>query len=88
MEAAEPVLKTVWAAVRAGGPGGAAAFAAASSQLRLLGGAAGRAAPAPELAEELLERAETLAGSKQVRAGRRWDVCSRDGRRLRAAAAA
>lgn len=46
--------------------GGAAAFASAASQLQLLGGLACRSGPAGELAEELLDKAEQLVGSKQV----------------------
>lgn len=54
----------------------AASFECAASQLRVLGAPALRQAPAAELAEELLERAEQLVGSKQVRWARRgFDLC-------------
>ena len=66
------VLQHLHAAVRgAGGSGGGsaavAAFDSAAAQLQVLGAPALRHAGAADLADELLERAEQLVGSKQVR---------------------
>ena len=68
------VLQHLHAAVRgAGGSGGgsaaSAAFDCAAAQLQVLGAPALRHAGAADLADELLERAEQLVGSKQVRGG-------------------
>lgn len=68
MEAA--VLQHLLGSARgSGSAGAAAAFEAAASQLQLLGGQAWRSGQAGELAEELLDKAEQLIGSKQVRGG-------------------
>ena len=61
------VLQSLLAATRGTGSSGvAASFACAASQLQLLGAAALRHATPAGLAEELLEKAEQLVGSKQV----------------------
>lgn len=68
MEAA--VLQHLLGSARGSGSArAAAAFDAAASQLQLLGGQAWRSGQAGELAEELLDKAEQLIGSKQVRGG-------------------
>lgn len=65
------MLQHLLGSLRGSGSAGAApAFDNAASQLQLLlGGPAWRSGQAGELAEELLDKAEQLVGSKQVREG-------------------
>ncbi len=64
---AEPVLKHLHASLRGGGSSAAWDFHDAATQQQLLGAASLRQDGAADLADDLVERAEQLAGSKQVR---------------------
>ena len=67
MDAATALLQHLQAVVRnEGGDTAATSFECAASQLQLLGAASVRHAAVAELAGELLERAVTMVGSKQV----------------------
>lgn len=86
MEAA--LLKHCLAGLKQG-TGAAAAFACAASQLQALSGPALRQSDlAADLADELLGKAETLLGSKQVRGHAMVASCKGMGLQRRAAAAA
>lgn len=67
---AEPILKHLHASLRGGGDSAAWDFSSAATQQQLLGATALRHEDAAELADDLVERAEQLTGSKQVRSDR------------------
>lgn len=61
------LLQHLHGVVRTGGSGAAAAFECATAQLHVLAAPALRHGDAADLADELVDRAEQLVGSKQVR---------------------
>ena len=61
------LLQHLHGVVRTGGSGAAVAFECATAQLHVLAAPALRHGDAADLADELVDRAEQLVGSKQVR---------------------